>query len=281
MPTLGERLETVTRALSEVSESPRTDAEYLLAHALGIARSKLLARLSETTEPAGFDALLKRRLAHEPVAYILGEWEFYSLDLEVGAPILVPRPETEHLVEVVLEFVGDRAIRILEIGTGTGCVAIAIAKHAPGTLVVATDINPAALQLAQRNAERHDLTKRIEWREGSLYGALCDDDAPFDVICSNPPYVEEVDYPNLSPTIRLHEDRRALVAGPDGLDIVRELIAHAGKHLVPGGLLALEIGLGQYARVRELMTDAGLELPGVRRDLAGIERIGYARRPGL
>jgi release factor glutamine methyltransferase len=279
MPTLGQRLETATRALSSVSESARTDAEYLLAHALGISRGKLLARLNETTVPAGFDVLLQRRLAHEPVAYILGEWEFYSLDFEMRPPMLVPRPETEHLVEVILEHIAKRSARILEIGTGTGCVAVAIAKHAPECSVVATDINPDALDLARRNAVRHGLVSRIEFREGSLFDALTPGDGPFDVICSNPPYVEESDFPNLSPTIRLYEDPRALAAGSDGLAIVRQIVAQAPAFLAPGGLLALELGMGQYAIVRELLRNEAFEAPEVRHDLAGIERIAYARMP--
>jgi release factor glutamine methyltransferase len=279
MLNLGQRLDAATSALSAVSESPRTDAEYLLSHALGISRAQLLARLDRDAAPAGFDALLQRRLDHEPVAYILGEWEFYSLDLEIRAPMLVPRPETEHLVEVVLEHVADRPARILEIGTGTGCVAIAIAKNAPASTIVATDINPDALALAGRNAARHGLESRIEPREGSVFDPVTEDATAFDVICSNPPYVEESDYPNLSPTIRLHEDRLALVAGPDGLSVIKVIIAQASRFLVPGGLLALELGLGQYATVRQFLLDAGFVAPEVRRDLAGIERIAYARRP--
>jgi len=279
MSTLGQRLDAATRELSEVSESPRTDAEYLLAHALGISRSKLLSRLPDTARPAAFDALLKRRLAHEPVAYILGEWEFYSLALEVRAPMLVPRPETEHLVDVVLESISDRPARILEIGTGTGCIAIALAKNAPACRITATDINPDALALAQRNAARHGLSSRIEFREGDLFEPAASGDAPYDVICSNPPYVEAAGYPNLSPTIRFHEDPRALVAGSDGLSIIRKLIGQASPYLVPGGLLALELGVGQYATVCRLFTDASFTEPNARNDLAGIERIAYARKP--
>lgn len=279
MPTLGQRLEAVTRELSSVSESARTDAEYLLAHALGISRARLLARLSESSAPEGFDELVQRRLAHEPVAYILGEWEFYSLDFEMRPPMLVPRPETEHLVEVILEHIAHRPARILEIGTGTACVAVAIAKHAPECSIVATDINPDALDLARRNTARHALDGCIEFREGNLFDALPTTDPPFDVICSNPPYVEESDFPNLSPTIRLYEDPRALIAGPDGLAVIRQIVARAPAFLAPGGLLALELGMGQYAIVRELLQNEAFEAPEVRRDLAGIERIAYARMP--
>lgn len=279
MATLGERLESATQTLSEFSESPRTDAEYLLSHALGISRKRLMTQLIESTEPVGFEQLLKRRLAHEPVPYILGEWEFFSLELEVRAPMLVPRPETEHLVEIVLEHVGDRPARILELGSGTGCVSIAIAKNAPNCTLLATDINPDAIALTRRNAARHGLEARFEFREGDLYDAIPADAPPFDVICSNPPYVEEGDYPSLSPDIRLFEDPRALVAGPDGLIVIRAIIAGALSHLAPGGLLALEMGLGQYAMVRTILLRRGFETPEVRRDLAGIERIAYARKP--
>ncbi len=152
--TVGERLNAAATALASVGETPRLDAEILMAHALGWTRAQLFARLGETPNSPQFDALMERRLAYEPIAYILGEWEFFSMTLKCRAPILVPRPETEHLVEAVLEVVETHpGSRILEIGTGSGCVAVALAAHAPDAHVVATDINPQALSLARHNAE--------------------------------------------------------------------------------------------------------------------------------
>ncbi|MCC6488047.1 MAG: peptide chain release factor N(5)-glutamine methyltransferase [Candidatus Hydrogenedentes bacterium] len=279
MATVGQRLDAAVRALADVSESPRDDAEFMLAHVLGVPRSQLHTRFDQQAKLPAFDSFIKRRLKHEPVPYILGEWEFYSLDIEVKAPVLVPRPETEHLVEVVLEHVEGRPARVLEIGTGTGCVAVAIAAYATQAQVVATDINPAALTLASRNAKHHGLTRRMEFRKGDLFAALAPGEAPFDAICSNPPYVESGQLQHLSPSIRKFEDPQALVAGEDGLDVIRRIIAGATQHLVPGGLLALEMGEGHYATVQQLLIDAGFVEPEVRCDLAGIQRIAYAKTP--
>ena len=262
-----------------VTDTPRLDAEILLAHSLGMPRARLLAHLREKTEAPGFDELLERRLAHEPIAYILGEWEFFSLTLAVRAPILVPRPETEHLVEAVLAFVQDEPARVLELGTGTGCVAVAVAHNAPRTQVVATDIQPQALALAGENARRHGVSDRIELRHGDLFEALSRAAASFDVICSNPPYVEESAWPDLPPVIRLHEDPGALLAGPEGLDVIERLVDEARHFLRPGGLLAFEIGMGHYGRVSALLARKGYDDIGFRRDLAGIERVVLARAP--
>lgn len=281
MQTVGEALEEATRQLEGVSESPRADAEFLLAQAMGVTRGNLPAlRGKELPDKPGacFRAFVERRLAHEPVAYILGEWEFFSIPIRVRRPMLVPRPETEHLVEAVLEHVhgctGNFA-RILEIGTGTGCVAIAIAANAAGARIVATDVNAQAIALARENAERAGVAGRIEFREGSLFEPIGSDEIPFDAICSNPPYVEAGAFEKLSPGIRLYEDRAALVAGPDGLAVIRELVGQAGRWLAPRGLLAFEIGAGQHDAVLALLRAAGYVTPGVRNDLAGIPRIAY------
>jgi release factor glutamine methyltransferase len=168
---------------------------------------------------------------------------------------------------------------VLEIGVGTGCVSLAIANHAPKATIVATDINPAALDLATRNAEAHGLDGRIEFRQGDLFDvhpALARD---FDVICSNPPYIEDEAWPGLSETIRRYEDPRALLAGAEGLDVIRRLVNEALDYLVSGGLLAFEMGQGQSARVLGLLDEAGYVGVDVRNDLAGIPRIATARKP--
>jgi release factor glutamine methyltransferase len=262
-----------------MTDTPRIDAEILLAHALGIRRAALLARLNESPEVPGFESLVERRLNFEPVAYITGEWEFFSLAFKVHPPILVPRPETEHLVEAVLEFVGAAPARLLEIGAGTGCVILSVLHHAPHCVATATDVNPGALELAADNARRHHLEERITLAGGDLFAALPRDVEPFDVICSNPPYVEEGAWADLSPVIRLHEDPRALLAGKDGLDIVRRLAFEATAYLRPGGLLAFEIGMGQHKSVESILVENNYENVAFRKDLAGIERIALARKP--
>ncbi len=280
MPTVAEVLAEAAARLESVTETPRLDAEILLAHAMKVSRAQLLASLRDEAAPGEFGEFLERRLDSEPIAYILGEWEFYSLAFETKPPVLVPRPETEHLVEVVLETIGDRPARVLDVGTGSGCVAIAIACNAPNCRVVTSDIRDEFLELARRNAERHNVADRIAFRKGDLFEALAPEDAPFDLICSNPPYVAEPEWEGLSPTITRYEDPKALLAGPDGLEVIRRLVAGAQEHLLPGGMLAFEMGIGQFDTVRELMQESGYKNVCARRDLAGIDRIAIANIPG-
>ncbi|MBN2307460.1 MAG: peptide chain release factor N(5)-glutamine methyltransferase [Candidatus Hydrogenedentes bacterium] len=278
MATLGNRLAAAADLLAPITQTPRIDAEILLAYALGISRSQVLARLKDADDAPGFDELVARRLACEPIAYIVGEWEFFSLTFAVEPPILVPRPETEHLVEAVLSFLGCAPARVLDIGTGTGCVAVAIARNAPSCHVVATDVNPASLRLAQANATRLGTVDRMRFLQGDLFEALDAEEAPFDAICSNPPYIQDGDWAGLSPVIRLHEDPEALLAGPDGLGVIRRLVFEAVAYLRPGGLLAFEIGMGQYEPVRKLLVENNYEGIDVRNDLAGIPRVVVARK---
>ena len=275
-PTHATRLATATRLLTPVTETPRLDAEILLAHALGLSRTQLLARLQETADLPSFEVLLQRRLECEPIAYILGEWEFFSLDFEVTPPLLVPRPETEHLVETVIEFVGETPARLFEIGVGTGCVSISIAKHLKHCRILGSDINPVALEVATRNAERHGVTDRFLCRSGSLFDVLTPEEGSLDVVFSNPPYVAEGEWDTLPPVIRRHEDPKALLAGTDGLDIVRTIIIQAQNWLRAGGLLAMEIGDTQHEAVRDFLTlHAYTDIRFVN-DLAGIPRIACA-----
>jgi len=273
MPTVVEALRDAQARLVQSSDSPRLDAELLLAHALEMPRGQLLLRRNDAIDAKAFESLITRRLAGEPIAYILGTWEFFSIELAVEPPMLVPRPETEHLVEAVLEFIGDRSTRVLDLCTGTGCVAVAIAKNAPKANVTAADINPAAVTLARQNIVRHALAARVFVVEGDLFAALPASEPAFDVICANPPYVAEAEWTGLSDTIRKYEDPRALVSGAEGLDCIRRIVSDAPKHLRPGGLLVLEMGQGQAEKVRGLLEAGGFGSIKILKDLAGIPRI--------
>jgi release factor glutamine methyltransferase len=282
MATIAERLSQAATKLASVTETPRLDAEILMAHALGVSRAVLLSRLQDPFPTNNsFETLVEGRLCYEPLAYILGEWEFFSLNFFVEAPLLVPRPETEHVVESVLKYIGNRRATVLEIGTGTGCIAVNIAYAAKNASVIATDIDPHALSVAQRNAKRHRVSGRVTFRQGDLFAALEPGEGPFDVVCSNPPYIEETAWPHLDPVIRLHEDPRALLGGKDGLDVIRKLTAEASAWLAPGGLLAFEIGMGQYETVRALLQHHHYEHIRFVHDLAGIERVAVAEKSRL
>lgn len=279
MQTIADWIARAAQRLAGVTETPRLDAELILAHALGISRAALLAGLRDTTpDSPEAEAFFARRARGEPLAYLFGRWEFFSLEFEVEPPALVPRPETEHLVETVLDFIGGRPARVLDLCTGTGCVAVSIAANAPPAQVVAADIEPKYVALARRNAQRHGVADRIECLESDLFlGAKHLE--TFDVVCANPPYVEAGAWATLAQTIRDYEDPRALVAGTDGLDVIRAIIAGVPDYLRAGGLLALEIGRGQAGAVRRLLDAAGYRSVAFRRDLAGIERIATALAP--
>jgi release factor glutamine methyltransferase len=266
------------------------DATLLLLHTLEISRAELLAnpdRPLTPTQQSAFEALILRRLTNEPIQYITGEQEFYGLALRVTPAVLIPRPETEHLVEAVLAAVDStQPLRILDIGAGSGAIAIALATHLPHARITATDISLAALSLARANAARHNLTPRIRFLESDLLSALAPasiDSATlsptelFDAIVSNPPYVPTSDRTTLHPQVRDHEPATALFAGPDGLDIYRRLIPQAHAALKPNGLLALEIGHGQRDAIAALLADwHSLRFLD---DLQQIPRIALARKP--
>jgi release factor glutamine methyltransferase len=238
--------------------------------------------LREEVDAPGFDELLARRQAYDPLAYILGEWEFFALRFKVRAPLLVPRPETEHLVEAALEFLSGRRPgvpgprnggRVLDLCTGTGCVAVALAVNAPRFQYTATDLRPEALSTAAENARLHGVDLALHL--GDLYGALPKPETSrrFAAVVSNPPYVAEAEYAGLSPVIRRHEDPGALLAGIDGLDCIRRIVAGAPVRLAPGGLLALETGETQTDAVSMLLRAAGFHDIRTDRDLAGHPRI--------
>lgn len=277
MATIGACLGDAEAQLRAVSETPRLDAELLMAHALGISRAQVLARLREAGVPSAFDVLLQRRLSSEPVAYIVGKCEFFSLEFRVRPPVLIPRPETEHLVETALSFLGGRPARVLDLCTGSGCVAIAIALNAAAAQVWATDLSEQALSLARENAALHHVVLRV--CQGDLFDALDSKSLRFDCIVANPPYVEDETWQSLSRDIREYEDRRALVAGADGLSVIRRVIAEAPAWLQPGGLLALEMDGAQWARVRDLLHAHAFRDISCVADLAGIPRVAHGRMP--
>jgi release factor glutamine methyltransferase len=276
MSTLGACLRDAEAQLGAVSETPRLDAEVLLAHALGLSRAQLLARLREAAIPPQFAALLDRRMASEPVAYIVGQCEFYSMEFRVRPPVLIPRPETELLVELALEQTGALPAKVLDLCAGSGCIGISIAKHAPAATVYAVDIADSARVLTHENAALHAVP--ITFFQGDLFDALPAAVGPFDCIVSNPPYVEESAWSTLPKDIRAYEAREALVAGADGLDVIRRIIRQAPPWLRPGGLLAVEIDGAQEASVIRLMAASGFADARSIPDLAGIPRVVRARR---
>ncbi|MDX1655875.1 MAG: peptide chain release factor N(5)-glutamine methyltransferase, partial [Candidatus Competibacteraceae bacterium] len=258
---------------------PRLDAEVLLAHALDRSRAYLRAwpeHIPEAGQRARFQELLQRRLRGEPVAYILGRREFWSLSLAISPAVLVPRPETELLVVAALSRLPeDTPATVADLGTGSGAVALAIARERPQLSVTATDLVPAALAVAEQNARQLGLTN-LRFQQGSWCQALGQE--RFDLIVSNPPYIPEQD-PHLGQGELRFEPRNALVAGPDGLEAIRAIAACAPAHLHPGGWLILEHGYDQGPRVAELLRHQGLVEVVSHSDLAGHDRVALGRRP--
>jgi len=279
--------EALTRGTSELEASPwlradaGRDALFLLLYMAGITRAAYLTdpdRILDGAQQAAYDTLIQRRLMHEPIQYITGEQEFYGLALHVTPAVLIPRPETEHLVEAVLaELDSQKTLRVLDVGTGSCAIAIALAHHLPHAQIVATDISGATLKVAAENAVQHDVAGRIRFAESDLLQELPPSEALFDAIVSNPPYVPSAERDDMHPQVREHEPATALFAGADGLDIYRRLIPQARVALKPGGLLALEIGHGQRDAVASLL--AGWEAVRFVDDLKSIPRVALARRP--
>ncbi len=283
--TVVERVAAATSRLVAAGlplEAAALDAEVLARHVLGWDRAAYLCDRRDAA-PDGFrqayDAALDRRASREPVASIVGRREFWGLDLEVGPGVLTPRPETELLVEEALRLAAGNpcAARLLaDVGTGSGCVAIALATELPGARIIATDISAPALAVARRNAVRHGVDARIAWvRTSCLEGVR----AVPDLIVANPPYVPDGELAGLPPEVRDYDPRLALAGGRDGLDVVRRLLDVAAERLRPGGRLVLELGRGQAAAARDAVAARpALSLVAVRRDLRGIARTLVARR---
>lgn len=273
--TVSDVLHTATAMLSRNSDSPRLDAELLLQHVTGLSRTQFHAapeRPIPTQAAWSFQQLVKRRMHGEPIAYIRGHQEFWSLLFEVSPAVLIPRPETELVVERALQHLdGDEERRLLDLGTGSGAIALAIASERAKARITAIDVSPEALALATRNAARLQASN-VCFLHGSWYGALRNDKTRFDVIASNPPYIA-TDDPDLHPLVRRYEPTTALIPGPSGLEAIKQIVAGAARHLKSGGWLVLEHGWKQSADVRDLLVRSGFVHVRSHADLAGHERV--------
>jgi release factor glutamine methyltransferase len=292
MPAAAAGVSSIREALSAAIDGltaagvddPRLDAELLLGGAMDCGRARLAAEPGAEV-PAraarAFGEMVRRRLRREPVAYILGRRGFRHIELEVDRRVLVPRPETELLVELALE---ERPASVLDVGTGSGAIALAVADELPGCAVTATDTSAAALVVARANAERLGLAGRVRFLEGTI-----PEGESFDLVLANLPYVSERDWPGLQPEVTRWEPREALLAGPDGLDAYRSFIPACGSAFPyisrkssateeRGAAVALEVGEGQAAAVAAMLREAGFARTETRRDLSGIERVVVGRR---
>ncbi len=282
MPSLHARLAEAAGRLVRAGiprDEATIDAHLLARTVLDWDRAVLLARQRDpvppTLEPA-YSALLARRAAREPMAYIRGQQEFWGLAFDVTPDVLIPRPETECIVEEALERAPSGGYRrIIDAGTGSGCIAVALATECAGAEIVATDVSLSALDVARRNAERHQVLSRINF-------IVCDllEGAPrdADLIVSNPPYIPEIDARQLQPEVRDHEPATALFAGDDGLGVLRRLLSTAAGHLAPAGTLIVEFGAGQAPAVRALAESSGWRVTHIRQDLQAIPRTAVLRR---
>jgi release factor glutamine methyltransferase len=270
--------EAIQIAAAKLQPSPTAskDAELLLLHTIGKDRAWLLTYPDATLDVTAlkqYEEKIARRAKHEPIQYIIGEQEFYGLAFRVTPAVLIPRPETEHLVETALgRLPHDRPLRIADIGTGSGAIAVAIACHLPQACIAALDISPAALSIARENAIRHNVADRIDFRESDMLNAVQGE--RFDAIVSNPPYVSTNE--ELEPQVSDYEPATALYAGESGLDIYRRLIPQAHAALKPGGWLMMEIGQGQHHAIADLL-EGWIDVSFIN-DLQGIRRVAIARR---
>jgi release factor glutamine methyltransferase len=263
-------------------ENPRLDAELLMAFAVGVPRERLITGTIAIDDDLReqYAKLIDQRAARMPLAYIVGRREFYSLNLEVTPEVLIPRPETETLVAAALSSIKERpASRVIDLGTGSGAIALAIATIAPHARIVASDVSVDAIVVATRNALRLGVATRIEFRHADCW-TLIDGDDPlgrFDLIISNPPYIRDAEIATLAKEIRDYEPRVALAGGPDGLDFYRRIASEASIHLTSGGALMVEVGAGQAIEVAAICRTAGLGEVTTINDLAGIPRVVVAR----
>jgi release factor glutamine methyltransferase len=282
MPTIAQAIIEGSRRLRAAGiDHDRLTAGLLLRHLIGVERTHLLTRSEEpvgATQYRDYLALVGRRAAGEPLQYLTGHQEFYGLEFMVTPDVLIPRPETEFLIERVVKLVEESKLEsplIADIGTGSGCIAVTIAKLLPGARLIATDVSPAALTVAQRNAERHSVRDRIEFLEADLLAPLAGSglQGAVDILASNPPYVNQDGRQLLQREVREWEPHEALFGGADGLDIYRRLVAESAQILKPEGYLVLEIGFSQLEAISEIASGSGLRLSDVTRDLQGIPRV--------
>lgn len=276
---------TIAHLKQHGSESPRLDAEILLAHARGCQRIQLYTNYDTPLEPeerATMRELVKRRATLEPVAYLVGYREFFGLDFEVGPGVLIPRPDTETLVVTLLEAAKEmespETLRMLDVGTGSGCIPISVAANCPRVVVTAVELDEKVAEVARRNAVKNDVAGRVTVLQGDLLAPIAAD-AQFEFIASNPPYITDEEMDELQPDVRLHEPHLALRGGKDGLDIVRRLLAEAPSRLVPGGAMLIEIAGKQAETVQQLYAESGeFEAAEIVKDLGGRSRVVWAKK---
>ena len=282
MKTIRELVAAASDRLREagISASANLDARLLAQHVLGWDSTRLLASAGEAAPegfPAAYEPLVARRVSREPLAYITGHREFFGLEFEVTPAVLIPRPETEILVEAVLSSMPmSQLFTMIDACTGCGNVAVAVAKERPNARIVATDISGAALEVARRNAARHGVEGRVTFTRTDLFDTVS---GPVDIISANPPYVPERSGPGLQPEVGAHEPHVALFGGTEGMTVVARVISEAPPLIRPGGYLMFEFGLGQEVDVEALLkASPQLALVDIKRDLQGIARTAIARR---
>lgn len=294
MPVRAALREAMARMRSAGVPAHALAAELLLMHVLGHDRAWLYAHPEaplDTDDTRKYCELVAQRAAGTPTQYLTGKQEFWGLEFEVTPAVLIPRPETEHIIEVAIERLGkaraNEALRIADVGTGSGCLAVALAHEFPRAELFATDISAAALEVAARNAARHSVAERVHFLECNLVGAFASEPGTFDMIVSNPPYVARDEESRLQREVREHEPHEALFCGATGTEIYAPLVAQAAELLRSGGLLVLEIGYGALDRVRALVNLSPTVSPAVSptwreirvaNDLAGIPRVISAER---
>jgi len=280
--TIKKLLDWMTSHFAEKKiDSPRLTAELLLSAVLNMQRIELYMNFDREVAKPNLDklrTLVKRCLDHEPVQYLTGRTEFYSLSLKVSPACLIPRPETELLVERAIEFLRTRSGMqyVCDLCTGSGCIAVAIGKNYPDAKIIATDISNEALKIAAENTAKFNLTERIHLLQGDLFKPIIDqlDAREFDLICCNPPYISCSEFAALEPKVKNHEPRLALDGGTDGLDIYRRLAGEVGSHLKAGGLLLLEIGYLQGPAVKQLLDETKIfQEIKIEKDLVANDRI--------
>ena len=268
-------------------DSAGQEARWIVEHVLRLRPHRVATdrdRLLSDADLSAARGLVGRRVSREPLQYILGTQEFCGLELDVNPAVFIPRPETELLVESVAQLISvKRQATIVDVCTGSGCLAVAIARLRPYARVFAIDLSNASLDVARQNAARHAVGERITWLEGDLLGPLGGQqlEGRIDVIVSNPPYIAEPDWETLQPEVRLFEPRGALVAGPQGTEMHERLLDEAGQYLSPGGVLIMEIGAGQAHVVRRIVDQiSGYRFHQLVYDAAGLERVAIVERAG-
>ena len=284
--TLGEAITEAQRMLEQAGiESAGQEAYWIVEHVLHLPAHLVVAgrdRLLSHAELMAVRGLIGRRVGREPLQYILGTQEFCGLEFDVNQAVLIPRPETELLVQYVAQWIPlERQATIVDVCTGSGCIAVAIARLRPHARVIATDLSTPSLDVARRNAVRHAVGDRITWLEGDLLAPLAEQELEghIDIIVSNPPYIAEANWATLQPEVRLFEPRGALVAGPQGAELHERLLHESGRYLAPGGALIMEIGAGQARTMRRIVDQvSGYRFHQLVYDEAGLERVVIVER---